>query len=114
MELKEYFSRKKIDIDKFLISYIDSKEKENRYINRWTSDYSRRLKSFVTNGKTLRAGLVCLGHHIIKEDDSDDAIKAGAAVEMMQSALLIHDDIMDQDTLRRGMPTINAQYEELA
>lgn len=37
-----------------------------------------------------------------------------ASIELIQSALLIHDDIMDNDRLRRGDPTIFAQYEQFA
>lgn len=114
MDLRKYFADRKEVVDNLLISFISRKQKENQYINRWTSDYSSRLKSFVTNGKALRAGLVCLAYRIIRDEDSDEAVKAGAAVELMHSSLLIHDDIMDQDLLRRGLPTIHAQYSQLA
>jgi geranylgeranyl diphosphate synthase type I len=31
-------------------------------------------------------------------------------MELLQSFLLIHDDIMDQDTVRRGKPSIHSQF----
>ena len=31
-------------------------------------------------------------------------------MELFRTGLLVHDDIMDRDTLRRGMPTIHASY----
>ncbi len=40
-------------------------------------------------------------------------VRAAAALEIFHSALLIHDDIMDNDRLRRGFRTIFAQYENL-
>jgi geranylgeranyl diphosphate synthase type I len=36
-----------------------------------------------------------------------------AAYELIHSSLLVHDDIMDRDRLRRGAPTVFHQYEEL-
>jgi geranylgeranyl diphosphate synthase type I len=36
------------------------------------------------------------------------------ALELTHSALLIHDDIMDGDELRRGRPSFHRQYSELA
>ncbi|MBN2457535.1 polyprenyl synthetase family protein, partial [Candidatus Woesearchaeota archaeon] len=41
-----------------------------------------------------------------------EIIKAAAAVELMQSFLLVHDDIIDNDDLRRGKPTLHRIYSE--
>jgi geranylgeranyl diphosphate synthase type I len=40
-------------------------------------------------------------------------LRAAAALEIFHSALLIHDDVMDNDRLRRGFRTIFAQYENV-
>ena len=39
-------------------------------------------------------------------------MRAAAAMEIIHSSLLIHDDIMDNDRLRRGGRTIFVQYEQ--
>ena len=39
--------------------------------------------------------------------------RAAAALEIIHSSLLIHDDIMDNDRLRRGARTVFAQYEQV-
>ena len=41
---------------------------------------------------------------------NDDVLHAGAALEMLHNASLIHDDIVDETNLRRGLPTINATW----
>ena len=46
--------------------------------------------------------------------NAQDALKAASALEIIHSSLLVHDDIMDRDLLRRGEKTIFAQYQELA
>ncbi|WP_247728848.1 geranylfarnesyl diphosphate synthase [Halovivax limisalsi] len=46
-------------------------------------------------------------------DDGDpiDALAAGVSVEVIQSFTLIHDDIMDDDDLRRGVPAVHREYD---
>jgi geranylgeranyl pyrophosphate synthase len=39
-----------------------------------------------------------------------DALNAAVAVELLHSASLIHDDIMDRSELRRGKPTLHSHY----
>ncbi len=39
-----------------------------------------------------------------------DAIAAATAIELLHNFTLVHDDIMDNDMLRRGMPTVHTLY----
>jgi geranylgeranyl pyrophosphate synthase len=40
----------------------------------------------------------------------DKSITLGAAVELLHTATLVHDDLIDGSLLRRGMPTLNARW----
>ena len=40
-----------------------------------------------------------------------DVMSAATAIEVIQSFTLIHDDIMDEDDLRRGVPAVHQQYD---
>ncbi|PKL08488.1 MAG: polyprenyl synthetase [Spirochaetae bacterium HGW-Spirochaetae-7] len=76
-----------------------------------------RIAEFSSRGKMLRGGLVRLGYDLAKgcaaEGDDDEAlVLAGVAMELFQSGLLVHDDIMDRDRVRRGFPTVHVAYEE--
>ncbi|MBN1893567.1 polyprenyl synthetase family protein [bacterium] len=42
----------------------------------------------------------------------EDAIDAAAAVELLHTFTLVHDDIMDHDDLRRGRPTVHRKWDE--
>ena len=57
-------------------------------------------------GKQIRPILVILSAKMFGEVN-DDVLHAGAALEMLHNASLIHDDVVDETTLRRGEPTIN-------
>ena len=42
--------------------------------------------------------------------DDDSYIDIAAAIEIFQTAILIHDDVIDEADKRRGLDTINAKY----
>jgi len=44
-------------------------------------------------------------------DGDVDVMSAAVSVEMIQSFTLIHDDIMDDDDLRRGVPAVHREYD---
>ncbi len=60
-------------------------------------------------GKRLRPALVLLSAHLCGAE-LDRAICAAAAVEMLHTATLIHDDLIDGALVRRGMETLNARW----
>lgn len=81
--------------------------------NRWGKDAIERLELFMQNGKMMRGTLVFLGFEIIEEYPTNDVLLTAQAIEFFQAGLLIHDDIMDSDELRRGKPSIHTQYTKL-
>lgn len=62
-------------------------------------------------GKALRPLLLLLSCAAVGGDEQK-ALPAAAAVEVFQTWTLVHDDIIDRDRLRRGKPTVHAEYEE--
>ncbi len=44
------------------------------------------------------------------EGDAIDVMAAAVSVEIIQSFTLIHDDIMDDDDVRRGVPAVHQEY----
>lgn len=80
------------------------------------TDAARRLEEFALRGKMIRGVLVRLGCELAsgRAASGDELVaveRAGAAMELYQSGLLVHDDIMDRDRTRRGVPTIHVEYE---
>ena len=62
-----------------------------------------RLFKTLNGGKRLRAKLV-----LKIASDYDSAPKLGAIIELIHAASLLHDDVIDEASLRRGMPSVNA------
>ncbi|MEA3345744.1 MAG: polyprenyl synthetase family protein [Chloroflexota bacterium] len=61
-------------------------------------------------GKRLRPVLMRVAYEGFGGTHIEAIIRASCAVELMQSFLLIHDDIMDRSELRRGQPTVHREY----
>ncbi len=60
-------------------------------------------------GKRLRP-IIALLTTRFADTDSDKAVSLAAAVEMLHTATLVHDDVIDNSLLRRGSPTLNAKW----
>src|SRR4051795_10624337 len=62
------------------------------------------VATIAAGGKRLRPLLV----FVAAGRPSDLALRAGVAVELVHSATLVHDDVLDAAVLRRGRPTVVA------
>ena len=64
-------------------------------------------------GKRLRGFLVLESARMLGVAQ-DRAISAAAAVECLHAYSLVHDDMpcMDDDALRRGLPTVHVKWDE--
>src|SRR5881394_1349746 len=68
--------------------------------------------SVFAGGKRLRPVLTLAAADAIDRSTFDLALPAACAIEMIHTYSLIHDDLpaMDDDTLRRGRPTLHVVY----
>jgi geranylgeranyl diphosphate synthase type I len=114
-----YFQARKQEIAEYLQVFFDEKAEGLGRVNPLGRDLCDRLHAFALRGKMIRGGLVSLGCSVVKGGGCTSeyrrlATAAGAAMELFQSGLLIHDDIMDRDTARRGLKSVFFQYAEMA
>lgn len=65
------------------------------------------LRIALAGGKRLRAALVLAAAG--RGEPSSRAVSAAAAVELLHLATLVHDDLLDDAPVRRGVPTINGK-----
>src|SRR6202035_155198 len=61
-------------------------------------------------GKRLRPALLLLSARYAGRTKNDGAIRLGAVVELLHSATLIHDDVIDSANTRRGRPSANSRW----
>jgi farnesyl diphosphate synthase len=69
--------------------------------------------AIMAGGKRFRPFLVCESARLFGVH-TDAALRVAAAIECVHTYSLIHDDLpcMDDDELRRGLPTVHREYDE--
>ena len=60
-------------------------------------------------GKRLRPVITLMSCNLFR-DKIDDAILPAAGIEVFHNFTLVHDDIMDQASVRRNLPTVHAKW----
>jgi len=70
------------------------------------------FKDFLEGGKKLRGAGIFLGYKMFGGKDRQSGLLASLTIEIIHASLLIHDDFMDQDDLRRGKPTMHKKYSK--
>ncbi len=101
-EFKKFYKENKELLENIIGKYNDELLKENNEI------IKDNLKQFVklnSGGKRIRGILIMLGYYL-KNNDITYSIPLSAAYEFFQTSILIHDDIIDNDNIRRGEKTI--------
>ena len=63
----------------------------------------------MNGGKRLRPYMVIRSCQILGGKISN-AMPAASAVEMVHNFTLVHDDIMDNDEMRHGVPTVHKKF----
>ena len=102
--------RVRADVETALAATFDDAKARARSAGPRAHDVVRALAELATRGgKRLRAVLVAAGYEACGgEGGASRVILAGVAIEVLQAYLLVHDDWMDQDDVRRGGPSVHA------
>lgn len=79
------------------------------YVKLWET-----LESNTVGGKRFRPRMVMAAYEGLGGDDSDAAAYVGAAFELLHTALIVHDDVIDRDFSRRGIPNVSGSYRDIA
>jgi len=109
-QILKYFSIQKKQIGLTLQDFFQHAKKNTLGITTYHTKVFSQLYPFIMNGKMIRGGLVILSTEMFGGKPEYDTYNIAAAIEVFQSFLLIHDDIMDNDYFRRGKKTIFSQY----
>ena len=70
-------------------------------------DNLKLFKELNSDGKLIRGLLIALGYKIAKNENIEYSFPLALAYEILQTSVLIHDDIIDNDNLRRGKKTVH-------
>jgi geranylgeranyl pyrophosphate synthase len=91
-------------VESLIHSYVDSNH----------SALAMALEQLVTSGgKRLRPRIALLMGNMLGANP-EKLISLAAAIEMLHTATLVHDDLIDHATLRRGQATLNTHWSSAA
>lgn len=66
-----------------------------------------------SGGKRIRPLIILLTNRILN-GTVEQVINLATAIEMLHTATLVHDDLIDGATVRRGVPTLNSKWSPAA
>lgn len=108
-EFIDFYKEVSPKLKKELIKYNnDILNEENKTIR----ENMRIFGELNESGKMVRGSLILLGYKLANKSDLKFALPLACAYEILETAILVHDDIIDKDDLRRGKQTIHAYNKE--
>ncbi len=103
MELNSYLEQTAGQVDSLI----------HRYFGSSCDDLGRASAHLLlAGGKRLRPALLLLSADAVNKGSAIDVVPAALSLELTHSFTLIHDDIMDGDLVRRGVPTVHTKWDE--
>jgi len=110
----DFVGEHRIAIHNEISDFLHYIQKKHHRIWKSASIYIDRLDTYICAGKGSRGALLVLGYHIFKQNNnvalsSKSIYQLAACLELLQSFLLIHDDIIDKSAKRRGLDTMHCQ-----
>ena len=110
MNAENYLKAYSQKANKFLDSFFLKKKALAQKID---PDLGKILQVFLDSskgGKRARGALTVLGYESSGGKNFEAILPVSCGIEMFHNFLLIHDDIIDKDRLRRGKPTVHTIY----
>ena len=102
-------------VDPMLDAFFERVIAENKDVDKNITDaikYARKIT--MSGGKRARAAFVYYGYISAGGKERKKIIQASISIELIHSFLLMHDDIIDKDSLRHGVKTTHIHYSEMA
>ncbi len=103
MNPEQRYERHKSAVERYLRSYVTENKPQTLY---------RPAKYvLVAGGKRIRPVITLLACEAVG-GDANNALHAGAGIEILHNFTLVHDDIMDHAETRRGRLTVHKKWDE--
>jgi geranylgeranyl diphosphate synthase type I len=102
-------------IDDVLRTFLAARRQELEWIDaRAPAPIVEVIKLFEAGGKRIRPAFCYWGYRAAGGADAEPILRAAAALELLHTMALIHDDVMDGASARRGRPTAQRRQAKAA
>lgn len=104
----------RLEVDTHLIEFFEEKRRETKEISPPTLELVDEIEALtMRGGKRLRPAVAAAGYRCVRPGHGmERLVELSASLELLQSYLLIHDDWMDGDEVRRGGTAVHTSLQK--
>jgi geranylgeranyl diphosphate synthase, type I len=108
-DLAASFAGLRAEVDGILAAFLETIDEELRAESPAVSPLVGEIgRVIAAGGSRMRPAFCYWGHRATGGRDGTPILRAAAALELLHTMALIHDDLMDEAATRRGVPTVQA------
>ncbi|WP_062133430.1 polyprenyl synthetase family protein [Demequina aestuarii] len=111
--MNDEIARWKSETDRAIAAALDEQTRAGAVLGPLAEELLTPLRDVSTGGKRVRALLLLAAHESCGGTQSHAATGVAAALELFQTAALVHDDVLDGSDTRRGRPATHRRVEAL-
>jgi len=98
-------------VDRELVTFLDERTASLASIDVAATEPAREIRRLVeAGGKRLRPAFCYWGYRAGGRADDPRIVRAAAALELLHTMAIVHDDLIDGAKERRGVPSTSAWY----
>lgn len=113
MDVQRTLHAFKARLDPKIAAYFDMTVKRIKADDVLVAEALEQVKKLtLAGGKRLRPAFMYYGYLAAGGDKQEMLLDTTVAIELIHMFLLIHDDIIDRDDLRHGVPTLHERYAQ--
>ena len=103
----------RMEVDTRLLEFFEEKKRETADMSPPTLELVDEIEALtMRGGKRLRPAVAAAGYRCVRPGHGmERLVELSASLELLQSYLLIHDDWMDDDEVRRGGAAVHASLQ---
>ncbi|MDH6237990.1 polyprenyl synthetase family protein [Cryobacterium sp. CG_9.6] len=97
-----------------MTEFFDEKERLAASLSGQYAELWAAARQSSAGGKKFRPALVVNSYQALGGTDHNAAVVVATAFELLHTAFLLHDDVIDGDTMRRGQPNLAGSFSAQA
>lgn len=114
VDAKKVLVEFKEKVDPYLKRYFDRKISEAAKVDVIAEETVRLINDYtMAGGKRIRPAFLYFGYLASGGEKDEKILEAAVSVELLHSFFLIHDDIIDRDAVRHGVPTMHERFKAI-
>lgn len=112
MNAKERLAELIPQINAKISDILETEYNRSQHHSPIVAEFLKNMWDLGHGGKKLRGAFTYHSYLMFGGHDRDEILKVSAFIELMSTFILMHDDILDNDDRRRGLPTIHKIYRD--